>query len=197
MLTFELGTPVEIAKLLLGMTLTSHSPDGHVSVRITEVEAYAGEDDPASHASHGRTKRNGVMFGAGGVLYVYRSHGLHWCCNVVTGPVGVASAVLLRAGEVVEGHTVARQRRGLEVREPRLARGPGNLTQALGVGGSDNGASVTDGIRFSLTGESAPHESIVCGPRVGVSQAPDVHWRFAIPGPTVSAYRRSARAERR
>lgn len=197
MLTFELGTPVEIAKLLLGMTLTSHSPDGRVSVRITETEAYAGQEDPASHAYRGLTRRNEVMFGAGGVFYVYRSHGLHWCCNVVTGPVGVASAVLLRAGEVVEGQTVARQRRGVEVRHARLARGPGNLTQALGITGSDNGVSVTDGFRFSLTGESAPDETITYGPRVGVSQAPGVPWRFSIPGPTVSAYRRSTRAERR
>lgn len=197
MLDFTQGSPVEIAQRLLGLRLTARSPLGDVAVRISEVEAYAGEDDPASHAYRGRTQRNQVMFDAGGVFYVYRSHGLHWCCNIVTGPVDIASAVLLRAGAVLDGERVVRQRRGGTVGENNLASGPGNLTQALGITGSDNGESITDGYRFSLSGESAHSDSIVCGPRVGISNAPDVPWRFSIAGdPTVSAYRRSPRAER-
>lgn len=88
----------EVAPDLLGWMLSSHSPDGVVTLQLTEVEAYAGLDDPASHAFRGRTPRNAVMFGPAGHAYVHRSHGLHWCLNVVTGPDGVASAVLLRAG---------------------------------------------------------------------------------------------------
>jgi len=196
MLNFRRSSSPEIARQLLGMTLTSHSPTGDVTLRITEAEAYAGEDDPASHAYRGRTPRNEVMFGPGGVCYVYRSHGLHWCCNIVTGPMGVGSAVLLRAGAIVEGESVARQRRGGVVDVIRLARGPGNLAQALSITGSDNGLSVTDGTRFAIAGESARSESIVCGPRVGVTGAPDVPWRFSIAGdPTVSVYRRSPRAQ--
>ena len=197
MLDFIEGTAAEIAVRLLGLTLTSHSPAGDVSLRITEVEAYAGAEDAASHAYRGRTPRNEVMFGTGGVFYVYRSHGLHWCCNIVTGPPGVASAVLLRAGAIVAGEPLARQRRGGVVDAIRLARGPGNLAQALGITGLDNWVSVIEGQRFALSGESAASDSIAVGPRVGVTQASDVPWRFSISGePTVSVYRRSPRADR-
>ena len=123
--------PVEqVAPLLLGAVLRA----GPVAVRLTEVEAYAGAGDPGSHAFRGRTPRNAVMFGPAGRAYAYFTYGMHWCLNVVTGPEGEASAVLLRAGEVVDGIDLARERRpGAADRD--LARGPARLTKAIGVAG--------------------------------------------------------------
>lgn len=185
---------VAVAPDLLGCLLTSRTPDGEVTVALTEVEAYEGVDDPASHAFRGPTPRNAVMFGPAGHAYVYRSHGLHWCLNVVTGPDGVASAVLLRAGRVVDGADLARSRRGAQVAERSLARGPGNLARALGLTGEDDGTSLA-GPRLLLAPPSAPPGDVTCGPRVGVTLAPDVPWRWWVVGdPTVSAYRRSPRA---
>jgi DNA-3-methyladenine glycosylase len=187
--------PCTVARELLGMVLTARSDEGEVSVRITEAEAYAGEADPASHAYRGRTARNQVMFGPAGHLYLYRSHGLHDCANVVCGPEGDASAVLLRAGEVVEGVEVAQGRRG-PVPARRLASGPGNLASALGLSGEDNGVPVT-GPRVTLHGDSVPDRLVSSGPRVGVRGAPDVPWRYWVTGdPTVSSYRRNPRAAR-
>ena len=128
----ELEGPVlDVAPRLLGATLRHVGPDGTVAVRLTEVEAYDGPADPGSHAYRGRTARNGVMFGPAGFLYVYFTYGMHHCCNVVTGPEGTPSAVLLRAGEVVAGVDVARSRR-LRSSDRDLARGPARLCQALG-----------------------------------------------------------------
>lgn len=182
-----------VAPALLGWRLSSASADGVVSIRLTEVEAYAGEADPASHAFRGRTARNAVMFGPVGHLYVYFSYGMHWCANVVVGTDGVAAAVLLRAGQVVEGVELARARRGPLVADRSLARGPACLTQALGIGREQNGASLTSSGPLSLTyGE--PPTAVSSGPRVGVSRAPDVPWRFWATGDTtVSAYKRSPR----
>jgi DNA-3-methyladenine glycosylase len=98
---------LEVAPALLGAVLRHRTPEGVVAVRLTEVEAYAGADDPGSHAFRGMTRRNDVMFGPAGRLYVYFTYGMHHCCNVVVGPEGTASAVLLRAGQVVEGHELA------------------------------------------------------------------------------------------
>jgi DNA-3-methyladenine glycosylase len=187
--------PCQVARRLLGMRLRVRGPHGEVTVRLTETEAYAGEGDPASHASRGLTQRNAVMFGPGGFLYVYRSHGLHWCCNVVTGPEGAASAVLLRAGEVVGGVEVARERRGSRVPDGRLASGPGNLAQALGITHHDNGAPIKAGARLTLEGTSVRPDLVSWGPRVGVTRAPDHPWRYWITAdPTVTKYRRSPRA---
>ncbi|MGH3423631.1 MAG: DNA-3-methyladenine glycosylase [Nocardioidaceae bacterium] len=180
----------EEARGILGGLLVN---DG-VAVRITEVEAYGGVDDPASHAFRGPTARNSVMFGPPGHLYVYFSYGMHYCANIVVAPAGDASAVLLRAGEVVEGREVARSRRGSSA-ERDLARGPARLTQALGVGPEHNGADLSDrsGVHYSPPGRPGP--PVVSGPRVGVSRAADVPWRFWIEGDrNVSAYRRSPRA---
>lgn len=192
------GQATQVAPLLLGAHLTAYSDQGAVSVEITEVEAYEGATDPASHAWRGMTARTTVMFGAAGHLYVYRSHGLHWCMNVVTGPTGSASAVLLRAGRVITGHDLARTRRGSHLPDWRLARGPGCLAQALGVTGALNGTDLTAGegpLLLSLPGGERP--PIVSGPRVGVSRADAVPWRWWVPGDrTVSAYRRSPRAGR-
>ncbi len=100
-----------VAPDLLGRVLVTERPEGSVAVRLTEVEAYHGPEDPASHAFRGRTSRTAVMFGPAGHLYVYFVYGMHWCANLVTGPDGEASAVLLRAGEVVAGHELAGARR--------------------------------------------------------------------------------------
>ncbi|WP_370619670.1 DNA-3-methyladenine glycosylase [Mumia sp. Pv 4-285] len=178
------------ARALLDATL-SHAG---VTVRITEVEAYGGTADPASHAFRGPTPRSAIMFGPPDVLYVYLSYGMHHCANVVVGSDGDASAVLLRAGEVVRGVETARVRRGPGVTDVRLARGPANLTQALGLTLSHNGVAL-GGPEVVLRRAAVPAAEVSSGPRVGVSQAADVPWRFWLTGdPTVSAYRRSPRA---
>jgi DNA-3-methyladenine glycosylase len=175
---------LEVAPDLLGVVL-SH---GGVAVRLTEVEAYDGPNDPGSHAYRGRTPRNGTMFGPPGHLYVYFSYGIHWCANVVCGPEGTASAVLLRAGEVVEGMGLARKRRGERVTARDLARGPARLTQALGLDRAHDGADLFDGA-IGLDRGDRP-EATLTGPRVGLRDAADRPWRYWIEGDRfVSAYR--------
>jgi DNA-3-methyladenine glycosylase len=182
---------VERAAGLLGRTFVGHG----VTVRITEVEAYGGIDDPASHA-YTRTQRSEIMFGPPWHLYVYRSYGIHHCANVVTGPTEKAAAVLLRAGAVVEGLDLARERRP-GIADAVLGRGPGNLALVLGLTLDDLGTPLLtdDGVHL---GPAVPPADEVCrGPRVGVSRAADVPWRLWLPGePSVSAYRRSPRAPR-
>ncbi len=177
------GTVLEVAPRLLGAVVTH----GEVAVRLTEVEAYDGPEDPGSHAYRGRTSRNAVMFGPPGHLYVYFTYGMHHCCNVVCGPPGNPSAVLLRAGEVIRGAEIARARRnGSSDRD--LARGPARLCQALAIDLAHNGADLTDGsLSLELT-EPVTHVS--SGPRVGLRGAPDRPWRFWETGAqTVSPYR--------
>ncbi|WP_207208872.1 DNA-3-methyladenine glycosylase [Nocardioides oleivorans] len=175
------GDPLEVAPRLLGAVLTH----GGVSVRLTEVEAYAGPDDPGSHAFRGRTPRNEVMFGPPGRLYVYFVYGMHHCANLVTGPEGEPGAVLLRAGEVVGGLDTARVRRpGSTDRD--LARGPARLCRALGIDLAAN-ATAPD-----LTAGEPPRE-VSTGPRVGLRHAAERPWRFWSTGdPTVSTYRPAA-----
>ena len=185
----------QVAADLLGWRLTRSTDEGTVGVRLSEVEAYAGREDPASHAYRGPTRRTAVMFGPPGFLYVYFTYGMHWCCNVVTGTDGEASAVLLRAGRVVEGLELARARRGPKVTDRALARGPATLTRALGITGADDGADLLSGSALRL---QPPNDdtggAVSSGPRVGVSRAADVPWRFWITGDdTVSAYKRSPR----
>jgi DNA-3-methyladenine glycosylase len=171
-----------------------------VTVRLVEVEAYGGVgQDPASHTHRGPTARNAPMFGPPGTLYVYFSYGMHWCANVVCSPVGRPSAVLLRAGEVVNGVEIARARRaGRTGRVPadrELARGPARLTQALDLDRAADGTSTLDGRGPAVLRSGAPVDpaSIRSGPRVGVGSAEDVPWRFWLDGePAVSAYRRQA-----
>ena len=178
---------LEVARDLLGAVLVH----GDVALRLTEVEAYAGGHDPASHAFRGRTPRNSVMFGAGGHAYVYFTYGMHFCVNLVCGPDGSASAVLLRAGEIIDGLDTARGRRpGALDRD--LARGPARLTLALGIDRALDGADVTsaDSLLRLTHGEPVGDEEVRRGPRVGVSTAADLPWRMWIDGdPTVSPYR--------
>ncbi|MFG1660157.1 DNA-3-methyladenine glycosylase [Micromonospora chersina] len=191
------GPVVPAARGLLGCRLGGHG----VTVRITEVEAYAGTaGDPASHAHRGRTPRNAVMFGPAGHAYVYFTYGMHWCVNVVTGPEGEAAAVLLRAGEVVDGLDVARERRPAVRKDVDLARGPARLCAALGIDRSVYGADLLgDGpVRLRPPLAPVPEAAVAAGPRVGVTGAHDVPWRFWIAGdPTVSAYRRHVPRTRR
>lgn len=180
---------LEAAPLLLGAVLRH---DG-VAVRITEVEAYGGADDPGSHAARGLTPRSRVMFGRAGYLYVFLSYGANYCANVVTGPEGSASAVLLRAGEVVEGLDIAQQRRGTGV-EKELTRGPGKLCSALNIRLKENRADLRSGpVRLEL-GSPIDTSLISTGPRVGLTNGAELPWRFWITGnPTVSAYRPAKR----
>lgn len=184
---------VESAPLLLGSVLRHVSPDGPVAVEITEVEAYEGGRDPASHAYRGPTKRNRVMFGPPGHLYVYTMHG-HHCCNVVVGEAGDARAVLLRAGRVIEGIDLARERRP-GVRDDWLARGPGCLTRAMGISMAHAGTDLFSEESLVSLDVRPTRATVVSGPRVGVSRAADDAYRFWIEGESsVSAYKRSPRA---
>lgn len=186
-----------VAPDLLGRVVVSRTRDGPIAIRLTEVEAYAGPLDPASHA-YRRTARSEIMYGPPGHLYVYFVYGMHWCANVVTGADGTASAVLLRAGEVVRGLPLARQRRPAARRDVDLARGPAGLAAVLGVTGADSGLDLAaPGGPVELRAGSGPPERVEAGPRVGVSVAADEPWRFVAAGhPTVSAYRRGTRATR-
>jgi DNA-3-methyladenine glycosylase len=183
---------LEVAPALLGCVV-HHSG---VSLRLTEVEAYAGTADPGSHAFRGPTPRTRVMFGEAGHLYVYFTYGMHWCANLVCGPDGGASAVLLRAGEVVRGAEIAAERRAGVV--PRdWARGPARLTTTLAIGKDHDGDDVCGrSARVSVEPPEKPLDPalIRTGPRVGVSgpggDGTAYPWRFWIDAePTVSAYR--------
>ena len=189
---------VEVAPGLLGCVLEHETAAGLVAVELTEVEAYAGRSDPASHAYRGKTQRNAVMFGPPGHAYVYFTYGMHFCVNMVClGEEDSASAVLLRAGAIIAGEDLARARRTrgtARVASRDLARGPARLCQALGIDRSMDGADVcaADSPLRVRAGAGNPVRSakIVTGPRVGVSSAAEIPWRFWYEGdPTVSVYR--------
>jgi DNA-3-methyladenine glycosylase len=168
-----------VARSLLGCWVVTDRLEGRVAVRLTEVEAYSGQgEDPASHAHRGPTPRAEIMFGPPGRLYVYFSYGVHWCANVVVGPEGRGSAVLLRAGEVVVGEQLAHARRPAARVARDLARGPARLTQALAIGPDDRGADLLEaGSSVRLHRGPAP-AAVSAGPRVGISLATDLPWRF-------------------
>ncbi|MGN6611185.1 MAG: DNA-3-methyladenine glycosylase [Angustibacter sp.] len=191
------GPVLDVAPRLLGAVIEHRTDAGSVAVRLTEVEAYAGPGDPGSHARNGRTPRTELMFGPPGHLYVYFSYGMHWCVNVVCAPEGSASAVLLRAGEVVAGHDLARARRPAAKADRDLARGPARLASALGLDGSLDGVAVggrrsLSPVRLVLAAQAA--SGVRTGPRVGVSgsggDGERYPWRFWLDGEaSVSAYR--------
>lgn len=203
---------LQAAPALLGAIVTTTSPEGTVSVRLTEVEAYRGEADPGSHAFRGRTARNASMFEAGGIIYIYFTYGMHHCVNVVTGPEGLSRAVLMRGGEVVAGVELARRRRPAARNDRDLARGPARLCAALGLDRSDDGTALGGpGSRVSLAlpepGLNPEAARIRTGPRTGVAgpggDGEAYPWRFWLEDePTVSPYkpavprRRAGRAER-
>ena len=188
---------IEVAPDLLGAVITH----GSVAVRLTEVEAYAGEQDPGSHAFRGPTDRNRVMFGPAGHLYAYFTYGMHTCANVVCGTEGESQAVLLRAGEVVRGTDLARQRRTSQRTaavpvDRDLARGPARLVKALGLSLDDDGADLLGGgdLHLSARAEAVAEGAVRTGPRVGVrgpgGDGVTFPWRFWLDGePSVSVYR--------
>ncbi|WP_116204182.1 DNA-3-methyladenine glycosylase [Amycolatopsis circi] len=188
--------PVDLARLLLGAVLEADGPEGRVGVRLVEVEAYRGLDDPASHCYRGKTPRNAVMWGPAGHLYVYFVYGMHFCANVVGTEDGQPGAVLLRAGEVVEGADIVRKRRPNARGNGELAKGPAILTSVLGLAREQNGVDLTDPespVRL-LVGERVPADNVRTGPRVGVAMAMETPWRFWIDGsPAVSTYRRGGK----
>lgn len=176
--------PVEVAPELLGTVLVV----GDRSAQVVEVEAYAGESDPASHAWRGPTPRTRPMFGPAGHLYVYRSYGIHWCANVVCDVDGVAGAVLLRGVAPLAGVEAMRSARG-PVADRDLANGPGKLCQALGIDGTFDGADLTGRdprIRL-VDGDAGPPTEPVVTTRIGISRAVERPWRWYVPGdPNVS-----------
>jgi DNA-3-methyladenine glycosylase len=194
---------VEVAPDLLGCVLEHATAEGSVAVKLTEVEAYAGASDPASHAYRGKTARNAVMFGPPGHAYVYFTYGMHYCVNLVClGEHGSASAVLLRAGAIVAGDDLARTRRtrgsvpdkANTVPSRDLARGPARLCQALAIDRALDGADAcvpSSPLRVMSEAGTPPRSAkIATGPRVGVSSAAELPWRFWLEGePTVSVYR--------
>jgi DNA-3-methyladenine glycosylase len=197
---------VEVAPDLLGCVLEHETADGLVAVRLTEVEAYAGASDPASHAYRGKTPRNAVMFGPPGHAYVYFTYGMYFCVNLVClGESGSASAVLLRAGTIVAGEELARTRRtrsSAAIPSRDLARGPARLCLALGIDRALDGADVCvppSPLRIGTGAEPALRSvKIATGPRVGVSSAAEIPWRFWLEGdPTVSVYRAAVPRKRK
>lgn len=174
--------PDLLGKLLLGA-------DGRAG-RIVEVEAYGGRSDPASHAYRGPTRRNRVMFGPAGHLYVYFSYGVHWCANVVTGEAGVAAAVLLRALDPVAGLDLMRAARWTDQKrqvDRDLCRGPGRLCRAMGIGAAHDGVDLCDdgpsGGPFRLVDDGTPpppRSDLGTGPRIGISVGRERLWRFYV-----------------
>ncbi|MGO2824628.1 DNA-3-methyladenine glycosylase [Brachybacterium sp. JB7] len=198
---------LELAPLLLGCVLVGRG----VALRITEIEAYVGAEDPGSHAYRGLTARNATMFGEPGHLYVYRHMGLHSCMNIVADAAGTGTGCLIRAGEVVGGVETAlarRQAAGVCRTERDLARGPGRATVASGITFADDGLDLCDpGSGMHLTGRLdpqdrpdgekpgeeplLPHPQLAVGPRIGLREEashPELFpWRYRIAGdPTVS-----------
>lgn len=178
------------ARALLDGTLTVDRDGERVSLRITEVEAYGGGYDPASHAYRGPSARNAAMFGPPRHAYVYRHMGLHTCFNVVVAVDGTPTGVLVRAGEVVEGVEIARARRaakGVTRRDTDLASGPARLTVAMGITLADAGAPLDGSTGITVRPRSAEEPMVAVGPRIGVGKAADFPLRFWIDGdPTVS-----------
>lgn len=189
------GDSTVVTPRLLNALVSVSDTDGSVRVgRIVEVEAYRGERDPASHAYRGPTARNATMFGPPGLLYVYRSYGIHWCANVVAGVDGVAEAVLIRAVEPVAGLERMRGDRPGIARDVDLANGPGKLCAALAITGADDGVDLCgrrSRIRL-VRDDVGPPARPVRTTRVGITRGVEHRWRFLVPGhPGVSRGRPS------
>jgi DNA-3-methyladenine glycosylase len=196
----DLLGPVDVvARDLLGCWVVTDRPAGRVALRLTEVEAYSGDGmDPAAHSHRGPTPRAAIMFGPPGRLYVYFSYGVHWCANVVVGPEGRGQAVLLRAGEVVLGEDLARSRRPAARATRDLARGPARLTQALAIGPDDLDTDLLSPASSVRLHRGPAPAAISAGPRVGITQATHLPWRFwETDAPSVSVFRAGGKSRRR
>jgi len=185
---------LQVAPVLLGATLVSSIGGAEVAVRITEVEAYEGTADPASHAFRGPTRRNAVMFGEAGRLYCYFIYGMHWCANITCALPGTAAAVLLRAAQIEDGEPVAQARTPNPLSRAKLASGPARLARVLGLAGEHTGLDLLDAgspVRLTELGAPADYRT---GPRVGITAAAEHPWRFWLPDePSVSSYRPGGR----
>jgi DNA-3-methyladenine glycosylase len=176
---FARYTP-DVAEDLLGCLLVRRIGRRRISGRIVEVEAYRGSDDPASHSYRRATKRSSVMFGEAGHVYMFFSYGNHWCLNFTAEKEGEPGGVLIRALEPVEGVAEMVRNRGLSELQ-RLANGPGKLTQALAIDGSFNGDDLVTSKRLYVVDkeEAVP---IKASPRIGISKAKELPWRFFVDG---------------
>jgi len=178
----ESASALDLAPRLLGALIVRQSPEGIRIGRIVETEAYL-PDDPASHSFKGPTPRCRTMFGRAGLAYVYRIYGIHHCLNLVTGPEGWGEAVLIRALEPLSGLDLMRTARGsLDTRDAALTNGPGKLCQALGIDTTFDGEDLLASDRLSIMKGDAPPERIVAKPRIGITQAADLPWRFLLEG---------------
>jgi DNA-3-methyladenine glycosylase len=187
---------LSVAADLVGCLFAHRSSAGLVVVRLVEVEAYRGEQDPGSHGYRGMTARTRTMFGPPGRLYVYFTYGAHWCANVVCGDEGVCEAVLLRAGEPVKGHAIMRAHRAGITDDRLLAAGPGRLTQAMGIGRAQDGASLLRGGTMWCAEDETTAEyrgrEISQTVRVGLApgRGDTFPWRFVVPGHPYASRRR-------
>jgi DNA-3-methyladenine glycosylase len=181
---FGPASALDLAPRLLGALIVRQGPEGTRSGRIVETEAYL-PDDPASHSFKGLKPRCRTMFGRAGLAYVYRIYGIHHCLNVVTGPEGRGEAVLIRALEPLDGHALMLAARGSQnaaVTPKTLTNGPGRLCQALAIDHSFDGEDLLASDRLFIMRGDAPPERIVASPRIGITQAADLPWRFSLEG---------------
>lgn len=175
-----------VAEALLGRVLVHRTSSGMAAGMIVETEAYIGEDDPACHAARGRTRRNAPLYGPPGIAYVYLNYGIHYLVNAVTEADGHPAAVLIRALAPVGGVALMQTRRGTQVAERDLCRGPGNLTQALGISLSENQLDLASS-RLTIEDRGCLVPGVSWGPRVGIRVGVERSWRCWISGhPSVS-----------
>ncbi|UCD63944.1 MAG: DNA-3-methyladenine glycosylase [Candidatus Zixiibacteriota bacterium] len=174
--SFYARPTLQVARDIIGKFIVYRSPQGKLSARIVEVEAYIGRGDPACHAARGKTERNEVMFGKAGVTYIYFIYGMYHCLNFVTEPAGRPAALLLRAAEPAEGTGLMKKggsRQGLD----RLLSGPGKFCRAFGLTRAHNGLDLT-GDKIYLEDRNKPAGEIVTTTRIGINHGRQHRWRF-------------------
>ena len=193
--SFYARPTLKVAEDLLGKVLVHRAREGLASGVIVETEAYIGEDDPACHASFGRTARSEPLFGPPGFAYVYLNYGIHSLFNAVTEADGYPGAVLIRALQPLDGIDLMKKRRapdGRDVDEHALCRGPGNLTKALGITTKDNRLDLSTS-KLTIEDRGISVGEVASGPRIGIRVAIERPWRYWVEGHrAVSAHRRRA-----